>query len=180
MERTLTDFISSPLVIDDRTSGSLDAVNGACWRAITDTVMGGESSASLVPAVVEGRPCLRLTGEVSLANNGGFVQASLDFCESGLLNAGAYSGIEIDIFGNGEMYNLHLRTDDTRIVWQSYRACFHAKPTWQTIRISFECFQKYRIDKTFDKSRLRRLGVVAIGRIMQADVCIARVSLYHN
>ncbi len=116
MERILTDFILSPLVIDDRTSGSLDAVNGACWRAVTDTVMGGKSSVSLVPAVVEGRHCLRLTGAVSLANNGGFVQASLGLCESGLLDAGAYGGIEIDMFSNGEIYNLHLRTDDTRIV----------------------------------------------------------------
>jgi hypothetical protein len=178
MERILTDSFSSPLMIDDRTSGTLDAINGTCWRGITDIVMGGKSSAGLVPAVVEGRHCLRLTGAVSLENNGGFVQASLDFCEAGLLDASIYSGIEIEIFGNSEMYNLHLRTADTNIVWQSYRASFHAKPVWQNIRIPFESFQKYRIDEPLDKSRLRRLGVVAIGRVMQADVCIASVSLY--
>lgn len=119
-----------------------------------------------------------MTGAVSLENNGGFVQASLDLCKYGLLDASAYSGIEIEIFGNGEMYNLHLRTDDTRIVWQSYRAYFQAIPAWQTIRFSFESFQGYRIDKPLDKSKLRRLGVVAIGRIMQADIHIAKVSLY--
>ncbi|MEQ1526346.1 MAG: CIA30 family protein [Gallionella sp.] len=167
-----------PYLIDDRSCGSLDPINGTCWRVVTDKVMGGRSESSLTTAVVEGRHCLRMTGAVSLENNGGFVQASLDLCKYGLLDASAYSGIEIEIFGNGEMYNLHLRTDDTRIVWQSYRAYFQAIPAWQTIRFSFENFQGYRIDKPLDKSKLRRLGVVAIGRIMQADIHIAKVSLY--
>ncbi len=174
----MIDSFSSLWLIDDRRSGTLEATNGACWRVITDTVMGGKSSAALVPEVVEGRHCLRLTGAVSLENHGGFVQASIDLCEAGLLDASAYSGIEIEIFGNGEMYNLHLRTDDTKIVWQSYRIAFHAKPVWQTIRLSFDNFQKHRINEPLDKTRLRRLGVVAIGRVMQADVCIAGVSLY--
>jgi len=166
------------LILDDRSSGTLSATNGASWRAITDTVMGGLSSGNLIPTVIEGRDCLRLTGQVSLENNGGFVQASLDLSEAGLLDASAYTGIEIEVFGNGEFYNLHLRTDDTRIVWQSYRASFQAQPNWQTTRLPFDRFQPHRIDKPLDKSKLRRLGVVAIGREMQADVCIALLSLY--
>lgn len=169
-----------PLLIDDRSSGTLDAINGTCWRVITDTVMGGKSSAGLVPAFVEGRACLHLTGDVNLENNGGFVQASVDLCEAGVLDASAYSGIEIEVRGNGESYNLHLRTDDTRIVWQSYRTCFDTNAAWQAIRIPFERFQKYRIDMPLDKSRLRRLGIAAIGRAMQADICIARVALYRQ
>jgi len=167
-----------PLILDDRNSGTLTATNGACWRAITDTVMGGVSSGDLMPTVIEGRNCVRLTGKVSLENNGGFVQASLDLSESGLLDASDYAGLEIEVFGNGEIYNLHLRTDDTRIVWQSYRASFQAQAKWQTIRLPFDSFQPHRIDKPLEKSKLRRLGVVAIGREMQADVCIALLSLY--
>jgi len=170
--------MSMPLILDDRNSRSLSATNGARWRAATDTVMGGMSSGDLMPAVIEGRNCLRLTGQVSLANNGGFVQANLDLSESGLLDAGSYAGIEIEMFGNGESYNLHLRTDDTRIVWQSYRASFQAPSRWQVLRLPFDSFQSHRIDKPLDKSKLRRLGVVAIGREMQADVCIGRLSLY--
>lgn len=168
----------APLIIDDRSSKDLHASNGACWRAITDTVMGGVSSGDLIVTEVEGRPCLRLTGAVSLENNGGFVQAGLDLNEGGLLDASACRGVEIEVLGNGEIYNLHLRTADTRIVWQSYRASFQARAHWQTIRLPFESFQPYRIDMPFDKWRLRRLGVVAIGREMQADVCIAGISLY--
>lgn len=166
------------LILDDRSSGTFSATNGADWRAITDTVMGGESTGQLLTAVIERRNCLRLTGDVSLQNNGGFVQASLDLSVSGLLDAGGYSGIEIEVYGNGEMYNLHLRTDDTRIVWQSYRASFQAQPNWQTISLPFESFQPHRTDLPLDKHKLRRLGVVAIGREMKADVCIAGLALY--
>ena len=166
------------LILDNRSSGTLSSTNGVRWRAITDTVMGGVSFGDLMPMVIEGRNCVRLTGEVSLENNGGFVQACLDLNESGLLDASGYAGIEIEVFGNGDIYNLHLRTNDTCIVWQSYRASFKAQPNWQTIRLPFDGFQPYRIDKPIDKSKLRRLWVVAIGREMQADVCIARLSLY--
>ena len=167
-----------PLMLDDCSSGTLIATNGSSWRAITDTVMSGVSSGELVPAMMEGRSCLHLTGQVRLENNGGFVQASLDLSESGLLDASDYAGLEIEVFGNSELYNLHLRTDDTRIVRQSYRNSFRAWPTWQTLRVPFEHLLPHLIDKPLDKSKLRRLGVVAIGREMQVDVYFARLSLY--
>ncbi len=167
-----------PLTIDDRSSGNLHASIGSDWRVVSDTVMGGVSSGSLVPTEVAGRPCLRLSGDVSLENNGGFVQASLDLGPAGALDARDFHGIELDVHGNDERYNLHLRTLDTRIVWQSYRAGFMAAPHWQTVRLPFSEFHPYRIDPPLDLQTLRRLGVVAIGRSMQADLCIARIVLY--
>ena len=169
---------TTSLIIDDRRSGKLDANIGTLWRLLTDTVMGGVSSGRLDPAVVAGRSCLRLTGEVSLENSGGFVQASLDLDPAGTLDARGYRGIELDVYGNGQDYNLHLRTADTRIVWQSYRAGFHAAPEWRTLRLPFTAFQPYRISQPLDLQTLRRLGVVAIGREMRADLCIARIGLY--
>lgn len=169
---------TTSLIIDDRRSGKLDANIGTPWRLLTDTVMGGVSSGRLDPAVVAGRSCLRLTGEVSLENSGGFVQASLDLDPAGTLDARGYRGIELDVYGNGQDYNLHLRTADTRIVWQSYRAGFHAAPEWRTLRLPFTAFQPYRISQPLDLQTLRRLGVVAIGREMRADLCIARIGLY--
>lgn len=167
-----------PLVLDDRSSGSLNAGNGATWRVVTDTVMGGVSDGRLRAVEIDGRACLRLSGEVSLLNNGGFVQAALDLDAGGPLDARDYAGVEIDVFGNGEVYNLHLRTSDTRIVWQSYRAGFTTEPHWQTLRLPFAAFEPHRIDNPLDTARLRRIGLVAIGRDMRADVCLARLSLY--
>ena len=173
---------TAPLLLDDRSSANLCADlgnnSGACWRLVTDGVMGGVSDGRLQPAQIDGRSCLRLSGEVSTLNNGGFIQASLDLDNAGWFDARAYRGIEIDVFGNAETYNLHLRTADTRIVWQSYRARFQAPPRWQTVRLPFAELQAYRIEKPLDLSHLRRLGLVAIGRDMQADLCFARATFY--
>jgi len=168
----------STLILDDRRNGDLSATIGTDWRLLSDSVMGGVSSGKLDPAVIEGRPCLRLSGEVSLANNGGFIQATLDLDPSGALDARGYRGIEIDVHGNDAVYNLHLRTADTRIVWQSYRASFDAASHWQTLRLPFAEFRPYRISQPLDLKALRRLGVVAIGREMRANLCVARIGLY--
>jgi hypothetical protein len=168
------------ILLDDRASGSLETPLGTRWRLVTDTVMGGVSRGRLDPAAVEGRACLRLSGEVSLENSGGFVQAALDLAPAGWLDARGYQGVELEVFGNGEDYNLHLRTADTRVVWQSYRAAFRAGPRWQTLRLPFAAFVPYRIDRPLDLGTLRRLGVVAIGREMRADLCIGRVALYRE
>lgn len=168
------------MLLDDRTSGGLDTPLGTRWRLVTDTVMGGVSRGRLDPAVVEGRQCVRLTGEVSLENSGGFVQAALDLAPGGWLDARGYQGIELEVFGNAEDYNLHLRTSDTRVVWQSYRASFRAEPRWQRVRLSFAAFSPHRIDRPLDLGTLRRIGVVAIGREMRADLCIGRVGLYRD
>jgi hypothetical protein len=170
----------SAMQTDDPGLDDFPALSRNGWRVFTDTVMGGVSSGELIVTVVEGVSCLRLSGQVSLENNGGFVQASRDFDldEAGLLDASAYRGIELSVYGNGENYNLHLRTVDTRIVWQSYRASFQTETSWRTVRLAFDEFEPHRIDIPLDRTRLRRLGVVAIGKVMQADICFASVRLY--
>lgn len=170
--------MAEALLIDDRSHPGLASNLGTSWRLVADSVMGGVSSGRLEPTVVDGRPCLRLSGRVSLENNGGFLQMSLDLSPTGELDASAYTGIELTVRGNGETYNAHLRNRDTRIVWQSYRAGFKTGPEWQTLRLPFSEFRPYRIDRPLVLRHLRRLGLVAIGREMTADLCVARVALY--
>lgn len=166
-------------LIDDRSSGSAQSALGTSWRLVTDQVMGGVSQGRVQLTRMDGRACLRLTGTVSLENNGGFVQASLDLSPYGAsIDASGYAGIELDVFGNGEPYNLHLRTADTWIVWQSYRASFAAPPMWQTVRLPFNRFAPYRTRAPLDLASLKRIGLVAIGRDMQADLCVSRLALY--
>lgn len=165
-------------IIDDRVEGDVYANNGKPWRAVTDTVMGGISKADLRATTISGKPCLRLKGEVHLENNGGFVQASLDLGAVGLLDASDFVGIEIEVCGNNESYNVHLRTGDTQMVWQSYRYSFTADTNWKTLRIPFADFMPHRIQLGLDTSQLRRIGIVAIGRKMEADICFSRIALY--
>lgn len=155
------------------------ATNGARWTLVIDRVMGGVSTARMSRERVAGRPALRLTGVVSLERNGGFVQVALDLAEDGGgVDARPWAGIEIDVLGNGEEYNLHLRTPDVVRPWQSYRAGFVADPVWRSLRLPFAAFRPHRIEAPLDLARLRRIGVVAIGRAFTADIAIGGVRFY--
>ena len=165
-------------IIDDRKSGSYLATTGGEWRLITDGVMGGISEGRLTAAVVENQDCLRLQGDVKLDNNGGFVQAALDLSTNTTEDIDGYTGLMLSVYGNGEQYNIHLRTRDNRLPWQSYRVSFTAQPEWKHLYVPFTEFDPYRTSKAFDLSRLQRIGIVAIGREFSADLCIGMLGLY--
>lgn len=154
-----------------------DSALGTRWRVFTDRVMGGVSQATLEYDEVEGEPCLRLRGGVRLDNGGGFVQMALDLGE-GPLDASAWRGLRLRVNGNGERYNLHLRTPDLSRPWQSYRAAFTAGPGWRDVDLPFAGFEAHRTEAAFDPRRLVRVGLLGIGRAFQTDVCLAGVSLY--
>jgi len=171
-------MVAESLIIDNRESGGLVSALGTEWRVVTDGVMGGVSEGTLTPDRAAGRDCLRLSGDVSLRNRGGFIQAVLDLQGTGAFDASGYAGVELEIHGNDEPYNLHLRTADVWLPWQSYRVSFQAPAHWQRVRLPFSAFRGYRISKPLDTSRLRRIGVAAIGRTFRADLCIGSVYLY--
>lgn len=144
------------------------------WEYVADTVMGGVSQGQL--SVAEG--AARLTGSVSLDNNGGFIQMAFDTAQGGALDASAFAGIEMRVRGNGAGYELRLRTDQLSRPWQSFRAGFEAGAEWQVLRFAWADFEAHRTDAAFDPARLRRIGVLAIGSEMQADVSIAEIGFY--
>ena len=167
-------------IIDDfRSSDGVSAL-GTEWRFVTDRVMGGVSSGGMQRRVVDGRPALCMTGQVSLDNDGGFVQVNLDLAPSGLLDASGFDGVRLLVRGNAEPYNVHLKTAATTMPWQSYRAEFSASPEWREVRLPFSAFVPHRLVPALDTGRLKRLGIVAIGRIMTAEICIAEVGLYRE
>jgi hypothetical protein len=148
------------------------------WRLFSDRVMGGVSSGTLDTDLVDGRACLRMRGEVSLENNGGFVQMAIDLDEPMRRRLPDFAGLSLEVYGNGESYNVHLRTEDMDRPWQSYRCSFVAGPAWHTVRLPFARFEPHRIEGPLDAARIRRLGLVAIGRAFTADLCVARVSFH--
>ena len=166
-------------VVDDLAQPHPAATNGAAWQFIADGVMGGVSHGSMTRETMDGRAALRIRGTVSLDNNGGFIQMALDLSPSGsAIDASGFAGIEIDAIGNGETYNLHLRTTDVTRPWQSYRQSFIAAETWETHRIPFTDFAPHRIETPLDLTKLRRIGILAIGRTFEADVSIGGVRFY--
>jgi hypothetical protein len=170
--------LANDLIIDDRSRDSLVSNLGTEWRLVTDRVMGGISTGKLFLDSHKGRNCLRMQGDVSTDNNGGFVQMALSLSDKGKFDASVYTGIEIDVAGNNEAYNIHLRTSGLWLPWQSYRSSFTATPDWQTIRIPFTSVKAYKTTQQFRPDKLERIGVVAIGRDFQADLCLASLRLY--
>jgi hypothetical protein len=167
------------MLIDDFKSADLVSTLGKKWLGVTDTVMGGVSRVTLAPAELDGRPCLRMSGDVSLENGGGFVQAALQLAESpSTLDVSHCTGIRLLVRGNGEEYGVHLRTTDVMRSWQSYRSQFTPGTEWREVLLPFKLFRPHRLSAPLDLTKLRRLGLVAIGRVFHADLAVAEISLY--
>jgi hypothetical protein len=168
------------LILDDfaRDDDPVSA-SGTPWRGFSDRVMGGLSQETIVLVTIDGRRCLRLTGDVRLENNGGFIQMARDLApDGGTFDASAYAGVLLVARGNGERYGLHLRTPACARPWQSYRAGFVAGSAWREIRLSFDTFEPHRLSEPLDIGHLRRLGLVAIGRAFRADLAVGVIGLY--
>lgn len=166
-------------IIDDLSRPMPMAITGNGWVLISDRVMGGVSSGTMSRETVAGRPAIRMRGGVSLDNNGGFLQIALDLGDVGApVDASAWTGIQLDVLGNDQTYNLHLRTTDLSRPWESYRQSFLALPSWRTLRLPFDRFVPHRTERPLRTNRLRRIGLIAIGREFEADLAIADIRFY--
>ena len=171
---------ASELIIDDRTSGTYLSNLGTEWQFVTDQVMGGVSNGELALDRYKDRDCLRLVGNVSTENNGGFIQMALPLSKQDELDATGYTGVELEIAGNNEIYNIHIRTAGLWFPWQSYRFSFPVTTDWQTLRLPFATIRPYKTNKSFQQNRLVRIGVVGIGREFRPDLCVASVKFYKD
>jgi hypothetical protein len=167
------------LLIDNFSNPDRMSALGTFWRGFTDQVMGGVSTATSRMETIEGRRALRLVGDVSLENNGGFVQEALPLTGSGApLDVSAYRGIRLTVKGNGETYHVHLRTTGTALPWQYYHSAFPAGPAWASIDLPFDGFKAAALESRLDPTQLTRIAVVASGRAFRADVAVARIEFY--
>ncbi|WP_156785542.1 CIA30 family protein [Sulfitobacter sp. EE-36] len=149
------------------------------WEFVSDTVMGGVSEGSVADEIVSGRNASVLRGTVSLENNGGFIQMAFDLHESGAdVDVSAWDGIEIDVYGDGDTYDVRLRTAQLSRPWQSFRADFVGEPRWQKVKIPFSSMVSHRVEAIFDPTCLRRIGILAIGRERDACIAVSNIGFY--
>ena len=143
------------------------------WAYLADTVMGGVSSGGAEFSAGS----LRLTGQVSTKNNGGFIQVRtrVDPTET----AGKL-GIKIKVKGNGDVYYLHVRNASARLPWQYYTASFQTNDKWKDILIPFDAFEKSAtlMPRKLKAETIKTIGVVAYGKDHEADVSIANLEFY--
>jgi hypothetical protein len=147
------------------------------WRFFTDRVMGGVSEGRVTVLTEDGTRFARMTGEVSTANHGGFIQMRLDLAEGAAEGA---QGVRLIVRGNSQRYFVHLRTQGTRLPWQYYQAGFDVGPDWAELRLPFEAFRPSgaMLALVPEAERLTSLGVVAYGRDHAARIDVAEVGFY--
>ncbi len=172
--------VTASLVIDDLSRPFPESANGSNWRLFTDQVMGGVSCGRLSKDHILDRPAIRMNGDVSLENNGGFIQMSLSLslAEDSTFDARAWRGIAIDVAGAPGAYELRLRTAELSRPWESYRHAFAVSTQWTTKHLCFVDFTPHRTGIPLNLQRLRRLGLVSIGEAFTADLALGGIRFF--
>jgi len=132
----------------------------ARWVAVNDGVMGGRSSGG--PTVADGR--MEFTGDLSLANNGGFASVRSVGRTFDLSDA---STVVLRVRGDGRSYQLRLATDASYRGRQvSYGAEFNTRAgEWTEVRVPLASLQPTvrgsRLQgPPLDASQVREIGLL--------------------
>ncbi|MBT8132443.1 MAG: CIA30 family protein, partial [Gammaproteobacteria bacterium] len=146
------------------------------WSFVSDQVMGGVSDGQVLFATDAADSFVRLTGNVSTENNGGFIQVRRQFQKGLPVDAQA---LRLRVRGNDEHYYLHIQTVDSSRPWYYYQAEFSALPVWHDVVIPLSAFaaSEEALPDTVDPAKVRSLGIVAYGRDHAADISVARIEL---
>ena len=147
------------------------------WRFFTDQVMGGVSTGSVAFAQENGQTFARMTGRVSTANNGGFIQMQLDLTTPPPDSA---TGVRIVVRGNSQDYFVHLRTSGTLLPWQYYQAEFSVTENWSEVRLPLTAFiaSSAFLRDVPRLSSLKSVAVVAYGRDHDALIDVQQIEFY--
>lgn len=147
------------------------------WDYFSDQVMGGKSEGRATFEQSDDQPILHLTGRVSTANRGGFIQARTKL--DAPLPATA-QGVILNVRGNDQTYFVHLRTTRTILPWQFYQASFEVSQTWSEVHIPFDDFAPYGrlLRKKFDVQTVRSVAIAAFGREHDADLSVRAIGFY--
>ena len=143
------------------------------WAYLADTVMGGVSRGGAEFSA----GALRLAGNVSTKNNGGFIQVRTRVDP---IEPRDKKGITIRVKGNGDVYYLHIRNASARLPWHYYTASFQTSEKWKDITIPFDEFEKSAtfMPRKLKADTIKTIGLVAYGKDHNADVSIANLEFY--
>jgi hypothetical protein len=144
------------------------------WRFFTDQVMGGVSTGGIAFGQEDGMHFARMTGRVSTANRGGFIQMRLDLATP---PPAGTTGVRLIVRGNAQRYFVHLRTGGTLLPWQYYQAGFDVTESWSEVRLPLDAFKASGglLRSVPDPSSLTSLAIVAYGRDHDAQIDVREV-----
>ena len=174
--------LSSNIFADqENLSFPFNADSGKYWQYVSDRVMGGVSDGRVDLEKDGEMYYARLTGNVSTANNGGFIQlrAGVSFTNSEK-DGKNLQGVRLKVKGNGETYYIHIRTNENWSPSDYYSATFKAGSEWKMIDLPFNKFErKWSKNSTLDAKNIRSFGIVAYGKDYVSDVSVSTIEFYY-
>ena len=172
-------FYSSLVFSKDQISIPFTEDNARFWQYISDQTMGGVSNGQAVLDKEGDMIFARLTGNVSTANNGGFIQIRTNFSFVDLINTNKdLKGVLLNTKGNGETYHIFIRTSEDRSYRDFYSATFTANDNWEIVDLPFTKFKHRYSNRSLDGNDIRTFGIVAYGRDFFSDVSVSEISFY--
>ncbi|MDB4139339.1 CIA30 family protein [Candidatus Thioglobus sp.] len=173
--------INSKAIAVEDLSFPFNADSGKYWQYTSDQVMGGVSDGQVSLEQDGETYYARLTGNVSTANNGGFIQfrSGVSFANSEKEGKNL-QGVRLNVRGNGETYYIHIRTNESWSPSDYYATSFIAHKQWQMIDLPFNKFERrWSKDSALDPKKIRRFGIVAYGKDFIADVSVSTIEFYY-
>ena len=177
---TLT-LSSKIFAAQENLSFPFNADSGKYWQYVSDRVMGGVSDGRVDLENDGEMYYARLTGNVSTANNGGFIQlrAGVSFANSEK-DGKNLQGVRLNVKGNSETYYIHIRTNENWSPSDYYSATFKADSEWKMIDLPFNKFErKWSKNSTLDAKNIRSFGIVAYGKDYVSDVSVSTIEFYY-
>ena len=172
-------FYSSVVFSKDQISIPFTEENARYWQYISDQTMGGVSDGQAILDKDGDMIFARLTGNVSTANNGGFIQIRTNFSFVDLININKdLKGVLLNTKGNGETYHIFIRTSEDRSYRDFYSATFTTNDNWEIVDLPFSKFKHRYSNRSLDGNDIRTFGIVAYGRNFYSDVSVSEISFY--
>ena len=172
-------FYSSVVFSKDQISIPFTEENARYWQYISDQTMGGVSDGQAILDKDSDMIFARLTGNVSTANNGGFIQIRTNFSFVDLINTNKdLKGVLLNTKGNGETYHIFIRTSEDRSYRDFYSATFTTNNNWEIVDLPFSKFKHRYSNRSLDGNDIRTFGIVAYGRNFYSDVSVSEISFY--
>ena len=172
-------FYSSVVFSKDQISIPFTEENARYWQYISDQTMGGVSNGQAILDKDSDMIFARLTGNVSTANNGGFIQIRTNFSFVDLINTNKdLKGVRLNTKGNGETYHIFIRTSEDRSYRDFYSATFTTNENWEIVDLPFSEFKHRYSNKSLDGNDIRTFGIVAYGRNFYSDVSVSEIIFY--
>ena len=163
------------------------------WKFFSDQVMGGLSEGNVSLEQDGEMTFIRLLGNVSTENNGGFIQlrTSTSMSNKPLMFKSIHNsrkdgkkikGVRLNVRGNGETYYIFIQT--SILHWLPigfHTATFDTSPNWKMVDLPFNQFKK-RSNKnksSFDAKDIKTFGIVAYGRDFRSDLSVSSIEFYY-